>query len=188
MQEYFSVLSADNPCCAGAHHQEWATVPTPQLLSAASLTSSAVTLGRPASRKSGKTSGNYMRAAMIQSTLWEQNKQEQIDSMAREVTSIPREGGSAVRNACLAGRSLGSQVLEDTWNFSRPVTKPVLKACMLFTQPLLYPSGWQDALLQVVVLGYRCTVVSALCKCHFSLCKLLHGDSSKDELSLLIYF
>lgn len=132
-------------CCAGVHHQELATVPTPQLLSAASLTCSAVILRRPASCKSGKTSGNYVSAAMIQSTLWKQNKQEQTGGMTREVTSILREGGSAVMSACLACRSLGTQVLEDTGNFSRPVTKPMLKACMVFIHPPASPvwvAGW----------------------------------------------
>lgn len=132
---------------------------------AASLICSAVILGRPASCKSGKTSGNYVLASMIQSTLWRQNKQEQTHSTAREMASALREGGSSMMGTCLMDRSLDTQVLEDAWNFSRLVTKPVCKACMVFIHPLPYLSGWQDALGWMVSLKYRCAIPNTLCKC-----------------------
>jgi len=112
--ESFSVLPAEELCCAGAHHQEQVTVPTPQPLPPAPLTCAAVVLRPPASCKSGKTSGNYVSSAMIQSTLLKQNKQEQTDTMAREVTSILKKGSSPVMSACLVHGSLGTRVLEDT--------------------------------------------------------------------------
>lgn len=64
----------------------------------------------------------------------------------------------------------------------------MLKDLLVFICSLPYLSGWQHIPLHTALLGGECALASALCKCHSCLWELLHGDSSKDELPLKIYF
>lgn len=110
-----------------------------------------------------------------------------MDSMAREVTSVLREG--TVCDECLPGEPVsGHSSFGRSLNLFKTVTKPMLKDLLVFIHSLPSLSGWQDIPQQTALLGDGCALASALCKCHSFLWELLHGDSSKDELSLKIYF
>lgn len=106
-----------------------------------------------------------------------------MGSMAREMASVQREGTEC--ELCLSGVQVsGYSGVGRSLKLFKTVTKPMFKDLLVFIHSLPYLSGWQDIPLHTALLGDGC----ALCKCHSFLWELLHGDSSKDELSLKIYF
>lgn len=149
MRESFSVLPAEDLCCAGAHHQELATVPIPQLFAAALLTCSAVILRRPALCKSEKhleimfqqlwfRVPSESRINRRKLTAW-QEKRYQSWGKATVPWWLP---------AWCAGLWACKFWKEGTLNFSRPVTKSILKACtVLIHAPALpvWVAGWPCA-------------------------------------------
>lgn len=106
-----------------------------------------------------------------------------MGSMAREVISVLREGTEC--GECLPGVQVSghSGVGKSLKLFK---TKPMLQDLLVFFHCLPCLSGWQDIPLHTALLGDECALASTLC--HSSLWELLHGESSKDELPLKIYF
>lgn len=110
-----------------------------------------------------------------------------MGSMAREMTSVQREGTEC--DECLPGVQVsGPTCVGRSLKLLKTVTKPMLKDLLVFIYSLPYLSRWQDIPLHTALLGDRCALAAALYKCHSFLWELPHGDSSKDELSLKIYF
>lgn len=173
------------PVLSRCPHPEAAAVPIPQLLYAPSITCSA--LKRPASCKSRKKPGNFVsshdselpsesRKKRNKWTAW-QEKWHQSWGEARSVMS-----------ACLVCRSPGTQVLEDLWSFSRLWLKQCSRISWSLSTPCLTCLGGRTSLCTQLCWGMDVLLARALCKCHSFSWELLHGDSSKDELSLKICF